>query len=505
MTAGLKVELGQTSLTFVRFVSVWNMLQGRATPPLHAHMATWLEERWLAGDRRLLLLVFRDAGKSTIVGLFCAWLLVHDPNLRILVLSAEESLATKLTRNVRRVLVRHPAAGHLLPDSREEWAASQLTVQRDIDHRDPSLLARGIGANVTGSRADIVICDDVEVPNTSDTDEKRGKLRERLREVGFVLVPGGLQLFIGTPHSYHSIYAEEPRPELGETEAFLHDFTRKVLPLVSRRVCAWPDRFAPKVVSRIRRDSGPLRFRSQMMLRPSHTREMRLDPRRLVRYSDPLELREGNGERVVSIAGRRMRSSVCWWDPAVGRAERGDSSVVALVLVDGEGHYHVHGVSYLRVEAPEACGEDEAAQLCRQVTDFLQATAQAAIVVETNGLGRFLPALLRRTLRNRGLPVAVREHVSTTGKDQRILDAFDPLLAAGALHAHAGLWNTPFIREMQEWLPGGRGRDDGLDAVSGCILSLPVRLHAQTADGTSRTPIWRPLATGFRAGTDFKV
>jgi hypothetical protein len=231
---------------------------------------------------------------------------------------------------------------------------------------------------------------------------------------------------------------------------------------------------------------------------------MRLDPRRLVRYDDPLELREGNGERVLSIGSRRMLGSVCWWDPAVGRPERGDASVVALVLVDCDGHYFVHAVDYLRVEPPATAGEDEATQLCRQVADFLQATAQPAITVETNGIGRFLPALLRRTLAARGLPIAIREHVNTTAKDQRILDAFDPLLAAGALHAHSGLWQTPFIREMQEWLPGGRGRDDGLDAVSGCILSQPARLHRPMAPRSAQ-PIWHPLDTPFRAQADFQV
>ena len=88
------------------------------------------------------------------------------------------------------------------------------------------MLARGIGANITGSRADIVICDDVEVPNNAGTHHKRLELRERLREVGFVLVPDGTQLFIGTPHSYYSIYADEARPELGEDAPFLAGYTR---------------------------------------------------------------------------------------------------------------------------------------------------------------------------------------------------------------------------------------------------------------------------------------
>jgi hypothetical protein len=84
--------------------------------------------------------------------------------------------------------------------------------------------------------------------------------------------------------------------------------------------------------------------------------------------------------------------------------------------------------------------------------------------------------LLRRELRTLGRAIAVVEHSSTRRKDERILTAFDPLLAARALHAHASVWDTPFIREMRDWLPGAHGGDDGLDAVSGCILSQPVRL-----------------------------
>ena len=62
-------------LTFPQFVIVWNKLHGLATPALHVTVCRWLYERWLAGDRRLLLMVFRDAGKSTLVALFAAWLL----------------------------------------------------------------------------------------------------------------------------------------------------------------------------------------------------------------------------------------------------------------------------------------------------------------------------------------------------------------------------------------------------------------------------------------------
>ncbi len=489
-------------LPFAAFVIAWNLEQGRETPDVHLRMARWLDERWAAGDRRLLLMVFRDAGKSTLVGLFCAWLLGQDPNLRLLVLSAEAGLATRMTRNVRRVLERNTLLRRLLPKRRDEWAAAQFTVQRDAVHRDPSLLARGIGANITGCRADIIICDDVEVPNTAGTHHKRLELRERLREASFVLVPDGTQLYIGTPHSYYSIYADQARPEFDETVPFLASYTRMQVPLVDRGLeGVWPDRFGSEAIGELQRDTGPSRFRSQMMLMPGHTHDIRLDPDRLVRYEGRLELCEVNGERILTIDGRRMVGAACWWDPALARPKKGDASVVAAVFTDDSGGYWLHGIQYLSVDQGRLEVEDEAAQLCRQVIAFLRAQHQPAIAIETNGLGRYLPTLLRRELADQQLAVTVTEQVSTTAKDQRILNAFDPILAARALRAHASVWETPFVREMREWLPGGRGRDDGLDAVSGCILSQPVRLGQRATIPPRRD--WRhtgPLhaQSGFR-------
>ncbi len=489
-------------VAFSHFLLCWNLQQGRGTPDVHRRMAEWLDRRWAHGDRRLLLMVFRDAGKSTIVGLFCAWLLGQDPNLRLLVLSAEAGLATKMTRNVRRVIERNPLTRHLLPKRREEWASDQLTIQRDATHRDPSLLARGIGANITGCRADIVICDDVEVPNTANTHQKRLDLRERLREVGFVLVPDGRQLYIGTPHSYYSIYANEARPEMDEQMPFLAGYRRFNLPLLDPALQGnWPDRFAPAEVGQLQLTSGPARFRSQMILTPSHNREVRLDPDRLVRYDAPLALHEANGAPILTIDGRRMVGAACWWDPALARPKGGDASVVAAVFTDDSGGYWLHGIRYLRVDSARLGDMDLATQLCRQVIAFLREQEQPAITIETNGLGRFLPSLLRRELDAQRLDLAIVERVSTTSKERRILDAFDPLLAAGALRAHASVWETPFIREMREWLPGGRGADDGLDAVSGCILAQPIRLGARQPSPGRRD--WRHRAN-LQARTGFE-
>jgi predicted phage terminase large subunit-like protein len=487
---------------FRQFVWLWNRCQGRTTPTLHLEIAEWLGRCWQQGDRRLLLLVFRNAGKSTLVGIFCAWLLLHDPNLRILVLAAEHDLARKMVRNVKRIIERHPLTRPLVPRRTDQWAADQFTVRRRLTQRDPSLLARGLTANITGSRADVVICDDVEVPNSCATAHKRDEMRQRLSEISYILAPGGLQLYVGTPHSYYSIYADQAREEIGEAAPFLAGFERLCIPLLDERGASrWPERFPPDKIADLRRQTGPAKFESQMLLRPRSVDETRLDPARLVRYEAPLDYRESNGEATLSIDGRRMVSATGWWDPAYGAPGIGDASVVAAVFVDGEGTYWLHGIRYLSHELALVGEVDEATQLCRQVARFVEQMHLPAIAIETNGLGRFLPALLRRELHAAGLACPVVERVSSSSKEQRILDAFDPLLAAGALRAHADIWATRFIEEMREWRPGRHCRDDGLDAVSGCLLTEPVRLR-RLPPGRRRD--WRPGRALRVAAVDFQ-
>ncbi|MEO1089170.1 MAG: phage terminase large subunit [Pseudomonadota bacterium] len=461
-------------ITFRQFVWLWNKAQGLSTPALHLEIATWLEQAWRTGDERLLLMVFRDAGKSTLVGLFCGWLLANDSNLRVLVVAAEQGLATKMVRNVRGVLERHPVARAVVSPASGAWASDALTLQRERELRDPSMLARGIGANLTGTRADVVICDDVEVPNTVDTPTKRADLRRRMAELSFILVPGGLQLCIGTPHSHETIYADEAQVKADE-RPFLADYNRLVLPIVDEAGRSrWPQRFPPKKIRALESEVGPSRFKSQMMLQPVDLRDVRLDAGRLVSFAADVEVVSLNRTRELRLDGRRLKTVQCWWDPAYGSPKGGDGSVVAVAYTDEHGAFWLIDLAYLRHDPSVATQVDEATQLCRQVVALARRHACPSMTLETNGIGRFLPNLLRKAVRDVGARIAVREHSTSRNKDQRIVEAFDPVLAARSLHVHERVLETPFLEEMRNFVPGAQNRDDGLDAVAACILEPGV-------------------------------
>lgn len=167
-----------------------------------------------------------------------------------------------------------------------------------------------------------------------------------------------------------------------------------------------------------------------------------------------------------------MVSGCAWWDPAFGSGN-GDNSVLACVFFDNQGNAYVHDIVYLTVENKEKAAEIQ----CQKVADIIKTYHLPQIRIETNGIGKFLPELLKKTLQEQRIVCAVLPMHSHTPKALRISEAFDARLANHSLFFHAKLKSTPIMEEMNSWNPENKNmHDDGLDALAGCLLSEPVRL-----------------------------
>ena len=191
---------------FYAFLDAWNDVLGLGTPAHHRTIMEFLVSIWTTPPHRGLLMAFRHSGKSTVVGIFATCVLHMNPSTRILILSAENNLAARMVTHIRHILENHPMCKDLIPATKKEWAHDRITVNRPIGIREPSVICQGIHGNITGMRSDLIICDDIEVPNTSNTAQKRENLRERLRELDFILSPNGTMIYIGTPHTMDTIY-----------------------------------------------------------------------------------------------------------------------------------------------------------------------------------------------------------------------------------------------------------------------------------------------------------
>ena len=134
---------------------------------------------------------------------------------------------------------------------------------------------------------------------------------------------------------------------------------------------------------------------------------------------------------------------------------------------------------------------------------MLQRFYVPSVAIEINGLGKFLPAILRRELGVKNIACTVVEKSSTQNKALRILESFDAVLAARALHVHESVKQTPFLIEMMEWQPDKKnGHDDGLDAVAGALSLEPVRIKRTYATTQSK---WNAQQGHHQANTDFEI
>ena len=250
---------------------------------------------------------------------------------------------------------------------------------------------------------------------------------------------------------------------------------------------AWPELFPPDKIDSLRQIVGARHFMSQMMLEFVSPERARLDPGGLHFYDTEFEPRSAKiGEHLIT-------GVTLYWDPSSGKRKRDCSACVLLYRDDKNRRAFVHDILYLTVS------DDELFPLSRQcdmVLEFMSARGLRRITIETNGLGVGLPEIMRDCAIKQGANIYVNKIQNNKPKSDRILNAIEPLLSTGRLHAHTRVQNTPLLSEMLGWSPiGATGiHDDGLDAVAGAITDTPTPVRAI---GTS-------IKT-FSANTNFKI
>lgn len=170
--------------------------------------ATQLEiARWMQhGPDREIIQAFRGVGKSWIAAAFVCFVLLHDPQKKILVVSASQVLADNFSIFVKQLIDSVPILQHLAPNPWQRTSNLMFDVGPAEPDPAPSVKSAGITGQITGSRADIIIPDDIEVPKNSFTHALRERIAELVKEFDAVLKPGGRVVYLGTPQTEASLY-----------------------------------------------------------------------------------------------------------------------------------------------------------------------------------------------------------------------------------------------------------------------------------------------------------
>jgi hypothetical protein len=191
---------------FVFFLFVlWKALSLPAPTRCQIDMARKLS----AGDnRRFILQAFRGIGKSFITCAFVVWKLWNNPDLKFMIVSASKERADANSIFIKRIIDLMPQLQELKPKQGQRDAVISFDVGPAKPDHSPSVKSVGITGQLTGSRADILIADDVEVPGNSATQAARDRLSELVKEFDAILKPGGTVIYLGTPQTEMTLYRQ---------------------------------------------------------------------------------------------------------------------------------------------------------------------------------------------------------------------------------------------------------------------------------------------------------
>ena len=160
------------------------------------------------GPKRLQIQAFRGVGKSWITGAFVLWTLFNDPERKIMIISASKERADNMSIFLQKLIIETPWLNHLRPKAEDSrWSRVSFDVNCS-PHQAPSVKSVGITGQLTGSRADLMVLDDIEVPSNSMTELMREKLLQLCTESESILTPkpDSRIMYLGTPQTTFTIY-----------------------------------------------------------------------------------------------------------------------------------------------------------------------------------------------------------------------------------------------------------------------------------------------------------
>ena len=428
------------------------------------------------GPKRLQISAFRGVGKSWITAAFVLWQLFNDADKKIMVISASKERADSFSLFCQRLIIDIKWLNFLQPkDNDQRWSRISFDVGPAKPHQAPSVKSVGITGQMTGSRAHLMIFDDVEVPLNSATDQQREKLLQLVTESESILTPDESSriLFLGTPQSVFTIYRK-----LAER---------------SYRPFVWPARYprdlskyegllAPQLVEDLEREGTDLEWlptdsrfderdlleREAAMGRSNFMLQFMLDTSLSDAEKFPLKFQDlivtplGNecAERYtwsadprytitdlqpVGLPGDRfyrpmfIDEGMCEYQETIVSVDpsgRGTDETVAVVLSQANGYVFVRDMRAFR----DGYSDETLSSIVRLGKRY----GASRLLVESNFGDGMICELFNRHIQQMGAGFSTEEIRATVRKEERIIETLEPVMNQHKLIIDPKVWEYDY-------------------------------------------------------------
>ena len=412
------------------------------------------------GPKRLQVQAFRGVGKSWITGAFVLWTLFNDAERKVMIISASKERADNMSIFLQKLIIDTPWLKHLQPKSDDSrWSRISFDVNCS-PHQAPSVKSVGITGQLTGSRADLMILDDVEVPGNSLTEFMREKLLQLCTEAESILTPKSDSriMYLGTPQTTFTIYrrlsernyrplvwpARYPRQDkLSKYEGILAPEIQEDIDMGAEEWSPTDDRFTNEDLIEREASMGRSNFMLQFQLdttlsdaqkfplkmadlivtsvNPNTAPENIIwcsDPSKVIRDAPAVGLPGDYFYSPMQLVGEwsSYDETICSVDPS----GRGTDETAAAFLSQRNGLIYLHEMSAYR----DGYSDSTLLDILSKCRDY----GVTSLVIETNFGDGIVGELFKKHLINTKQHIDIEEVRANVRKEDRIIDSLEPVL-----------------------------------------------------------------------------
>jgi phage terminase large subunit-like protein len=469
---------------------------------VHKDIFKWMENYTLYGrgeslTANKLIMLPRAHLKSHMVATWCAWIIARHPEVTILYVSATAELAITQLYAIQNILgstvfMRYfPEYVNPQEGKREKWSSTKLS----IDHikrkkegvRDATISTAGLTTNTTGWHADIVVADDLVVPENAYTEDGRESVSKKSSQFTSIRNAGGFTMACGTRYHPKDIYAvwKEQEYEIYNEDGEIVDkqpvWDIKEYVVEQDQIFTWPRQirsdgkafgFDLQTLSRIKAEySDKTQFYAQYYNDPNDKGSNRINSDRFI-YGERRYLKSRAGGWYYKDQKLNIFASI---DFAFSLSKKADYTAIVVIGIDPDGFIYVLDISRFKTDKIDEYFKE----IARLHSKWNFKKLRAEVTVAQSIIARDL----KDRIRSHGLRLSIDEYRPSRHdgrKEERIAAALEHRYEnQSMIHFEGGYTN-----ELEEELVLARPKHDDIkDALASAVEIAIKPRKSSSLDG----------------------
>lgn len=483
---------------------------------VHREIFSWLQEYSLFGQGKSLtanklIMLPRGHLKSHMVATWAAWIITRHPDVTILYVSATAELAETQLYAIKNILgstiYRRYFPEYINPQEgkREKWATNKISVDHPLRRkegiRDATVATAGLTTNTTGWHADIIIPDDLVVPENAYTEDGRSIVSRKSSQFTSIRNSGGFTLACGTRYhpvdiyhewkqQYYDIYNEDgvkideqPIWEIKEYE------------VETDGIFCWPRTvrddgkafgFDKQILARIRAEyTDRVQFYAQYYNNPNDPGSDRIS-RSKFQYYNPRGLKKEGGKWYFNDRRLNIYAAV---DFAFSLSRAADYTAIVVIGIDADSNIYVLDIDRFK--------SDKTLEYFKHVKDLHVKWNFNKLRAEVSVAQKVIVNSIKEYVMKEGLRLSIEEfrpNRNEGNKEERIAAALEYRYDDLSVWHLEGGWTSVLEEELVLSRPS---HDDIKDALASAVS---IAVPPMKRGGSSIKDFFSGVATNSRFG-----